>query len=106
MAVWTVICEPVSVNTETGKNRGGLRVILTDGVQEHEMSRVGFARRNSRNPGQSFEVQLQQELDKAYEAAATVNELHEELEELMNEAARKARDRIREVLGNPSKALV
>lgn len=106
MKEWTVICEPVANNEPGKKNRGGLRVILTDGDREHELSRVAFARRNSRNPDESFVVQLQHELDKAYEVAATVNELMGEFERLQEEASRKARDLVREVLGNPSKALV
>lgn len=104
---WTVICEPVSNRSDdTVRNRGGLRVLLTDGEHEHEICRVGFARQNTRNPNESFEVQLQKELDKAYEAAVTVNELQEQLEAARADAYRKARDRIRDILGNPSKALV
>lgn len=104
---WTVICEPVSNRSDdTVRNRGGLRVLLTDGEHEHEICRVGYARQNTRNPDESFEERLQKELDKAYEAATTVNELQSELEAAREEAYRKARDRIREVLGNPSRALV
>ena len=81
-------------------------MLLTDGETEHEISRVAFVRRNSNNPRASFEVALQLELDKAQEAATTLNEMQQEFEALQAEAAERAHARIKEILGAPSKVLV
>lgn len=99
---WTVVCEVVDDTTPKGKNRNSLAVLLTDGVDRHEIVRVAFVRANSNNPKAEFGDELQRQLDKAQECAATINELHEYLEELRGEAAQHAAIRIRGILGKPS----
>lgn len=110
---WTVITEPRGDNPDDGhtvadrrnKNTSGLAVVLTDGDIKHECSRVAFVRENSRHPDTPFEVQLQIELDKAEEAAATLNEMLVEFEAIRMDAQNKARERIREILGDEVPAL-
>lgn len=81
---WYVVCDPVSRNGEreapegeSGKseerNDGGLSVVLTDGTNKREVSRVAFVRRRSSNRKTSFKRQLQTEIRKAEEAAEEIN---------------------------------
>lgn len=100
MAAWTVICEPVS-NNANYKNKGGLVVLLTDGEHRHEVSRVSFTRRHSRNPEVAFDEQIQAEVAKAEEAAQIVNALLDDLERQQAEAVMAVRDRLHELLGKP-----
>lgn len=90
-----------SAATARGFNRSGLRVVLTDGEETWEVSRVAFIRRNSRNPETDFPAALDAELDRAAEAADALNAAMDEAESARSEAAEKARARVREILGPP-----
>lgn len=56
-------------------NVGGIIVLLTNGSAEQEVSRVAWVRRASENPEVTFKDQLDREIQKANEAAATLNEV-------------------------------
>jgi hypothetical protein len=99
--MWCVVCDYVNDTLENGVVRNALRVNLSDGSDELECCRVGLVRRNTRNPDVEFTAQLQVELDKADECAITLNALDEELERIRAEAAKKARTRVREIMGPP-----
>lgn len=62
-------------DTQVGKNTGGLVIYVTNGASKDEVSRVGFIRRNTKNPRVTFEKQLDAELAKARKAAQKINEL-------------------------------
>lgn len=100
MGVWTVVLKPISDNPTSG-----LAVFLTDGEEEREMSRVAFQRRNSLHAKTGLAQQLENEMARADEAAAIVNELQEECERLQRDATRRARERITELLGQPSEEM-
>jgi hypothetical protein len=70
---WKVDVVPEGKND--GKNEGGLVIYLTNGDKNEEVCGVGFIRRNSGNPKEEFEPQLDQEIAKAQAAARTINEL-------------------------------
>jgi hypothetical protein len=85
---WTIICKPEGRNGAAapealaaaepgeavqGENQGGMVIYLADGSSRHEVSRVGFVRRNSKNPKVKFEDQLDKELAKAYKSAEMLN---------------------------------
>lgn len=53
---------------------GGMVIYVTDGSVKHEVSRVGFNREFSANPNRSFQETLNEELEKAREAARIINE--------------------------------
>lgn len=99
---WCVITEAVDVQAGNGKNRSALVVMITDGVANIELSRVGMVRRNSKHPDTPFLDQLQLELDKAQECARTINELEQYLVELRVEAEDHARKRVADIVGRPS----
>lgn len=105
---WSVICRPAEGNPKgNGRNLGGLVVLLADGAdeEEHEVTRVAFTRRRSRNPNVPFEEQLQVELEKARRAAEALTALEREYETLREEERAKAREEIRELLGPTPKGL-
>jgi hypothetical protein len=95
--MWRVICKPVEDNPQSG-----LAVILTDGEEERETTRVGFLRDKSKHAKVGFAKQLQAELDKAEEAATTINELYEEAQRAEAEARERAMEKLREILGDPT----
>jgi hypothetical protein len=99
---WTVVTEAVDVQAGNGENRSALVVLLTDGTARIELSRVGMIRRNSKNPDTPFADQLQIELDKAQECAATINELERYYDELRAEAEDHARVRVADIIGKQS----
>lgn len=99
---WCVVTEAEDVVAGNGKNRSALVVMLTDGITKIECSRVGMVRRNTKNPDTPFPDQLQIELDKANEAAATINELEAYLEELRLEQVAHARRRVKDIIGKTS----
>lgn len=76
---WKVVLKPEgdrnAVN-EDEKNEGGIVVQLLDtaGNYRQEVSRVGYARRHSRNPDVPFDDQLKTEWDKAKVACDLLNE--------------------------------
>lgn len=96
MAEWTVICLPVS----DANKQSGIAVVLTDGDERHEVSRVAFARRDSEDPACPFEDKLLAEVAKGDSAADTMNDLIEELERLQYIARADAHEKLRAVLGN------
>ena len=56
-------------------NVGGIIVLITNGTTTQEVSRVAWVRRASENPEVPFKEQLDREIQKANEAAATLNEV-------------------------------
>lgn len=99
---WTVVVQPRTDNL--GKNKGGLVVALTDGDASHEVSRVAYVRRNSKNPDVEFGDQLDAEIEKAQRAADAVNDYLDELERAEDERVVKAREKVREILGREPRA--
>lgn len=81
---WRVVCEPVGTNpgllkkaaSEAGlaENTGGMVIYLVnaDGVKE-EVSRVAYVRRNAKNPKNSFDKQLDIEMEKAEKSIEILN---------------------------------
>lgn len=101
MKEWIVACKPtMDSNYKTGgKNTGGLVVYLTDGEDWREVTRVAYARQDSRNPEIPFEDQLQEELEKAGEACDVLNETLDELARVEESQVADAKKRIDEILG-------
>jgi hypothetical protein len=85
-STWRVVAEPegnnpglldkakAALSNQEG-NTGGMIIYVTNGTLKEEVSRVGFVRRNTKNPKTSFENQLRKELDKARTAATSINDL-------------------------------
>lgn len=64
-----------SSEPEQGLNEGGMIVYVTNANgAKQEVSRVGFVRRNSKNPKVPFDKQLRAEIDKARAAVGALNE--------------------------------
>lgn len=105
---WTVVAEPVAANpSKTDGNEGGLIIKLRRGEdEEFETTRVGYARRNSKNPDTLFEDQLKIEMGKADMAAEILNDLQAEQQRLMAIAYEEARTKIKELLGTPERVMV
>lgn len=97
---WGVILVPVEDNPLSG-----LAVVLTDGDERSEVSRVGYQRKDTNNPGADLAQQLEAEIEKADAAAEIVNDFQAECDRLQAEAAERARERLRAILGEPSKEL-
>jgi hypothetical protein len=75
---WHVVQEPVGENpSPDGKNMSGVVIYITDGVRKVEVSRVGFVRRNTVNKTIGFRRALKQQLDRAYDAVLSLNDLFE-----------------------------
>lgn len=86
---WQVVMEPHGNNpgfikraaAEAGitdanpENTGGIIIYIQNGTEKHEVSRVAFVRRASKNPDMSFKKQLRHEKEKADAAVAALNEL-------------------------------
>jgi hypothetical protein len=75
---WRVHLVPEGKNpSETGKNQSGLIVYVWDGKDfdgsKQEVSRVGWVRRNSKNPKTTFVRQLEKEVKKAQAACTVMN---------------------------------
>lgn len=105
---WTVIAEPVAANpSATDGNEGGLIIKLKRGDdEEFETTRVGYVRRNSKNPDVDFDVQLKIEMGRADIAASILNDLQAEQQRLLSIAYEEARDKIKELIGTPERVMV
>jgi hypothetical protein len=91
--MWEVKTKPVPDNPSAeGKNESGVVVILTDGSQEVETSRVLFVRRNARNKSVGFKRQLLKELDKAYEAVEVLNDAYVDKDQADHQKAEQVED--------------
>lgn len=86
---WVVALRPEGMNE--GTNNGGLVISLTDGDVTHEVSRVLFVRRNSRNRNATFKNKLIEEIHKARLAADFLNEHDVDVTELKDELAERRR---------------
>lgn len=75
---WKVVMEPqgrreeelpkgAKEGTEV-PNKSGMILYLVGPTGKHEISRVGFIRRNSKNPEASFDEQLDKEVEKVRKA--------------------------------------
>jgi hypothetical protein len=69
--------QPASGETVQGENQTGMVIYLVEGGARREISRVGFARRNTKNPKVKFEDQLEKELAKARKSRDLLNSLAE-----------------------------
>lgn len=105
---WTVVTEPVAANpSKKDGNEGGLIIKLKRSEdEEFETTRVGYVRRNSKNPDNSFENQMAIELERAQLACDTLNDLQAEQQRLMQIAYEEARTKIKELIGRPSRVMV
>lgn len=64
------------IGKNDGKNEGGVVLYVQSGSYgRQEVSRVGWIRRNTKNPDVSFEAQLKAEVAKAKQAISEMNEL-------------------------------
>lgn len=99
MSDWGVIMRPVRQDSGS-VSYGGLALLLTDGADEHEVSRVAFARDKSKSPKAEFGDALQQEIAKAEEAADLINDYEQKTEAARQIAVSEAQDRIREIMGS------
>lgn len=71
---YKIVAEAIGSN-ENKKNEGGLVIKLYHGSHGmQEVSRVGYIRRNTKNPKVSFDDQLTAELDRARAALRLLNE--------------------------------
>lgn len=102
---WVVVCRPVAV-VRKKKNESGLSILLRKGNLVREVARVAFARANAPNPEVSFVDALQDALDRAEEAVATLNEMDREFDKIRVEAVKAAQVRIDELFGNTGVRLV
>jgi hypothetical protein len=71
--------QPASGETVQGENQTGMVIYLTEGApaRRREISRVGFVRRNTKNPKVKFDDQLEKELGKARKSRDLLNSLAE-----------------------------
>jgi hypothetical protein len=72
--------QPASGETVQGENQTGMVIYLTEegtGSAKREISRVGFVRRNTKNPKVKFDDQLEKELGKARKSRDLLNSLAE-----------------------------
>lgn len=83
--MWRIICRPEGKNpgcldpgSEEDKNMGAMIVLLTSDMNadEQEIARVGWIRRNTRNPDVTLEDMLPRVLDTARLVATTLNDLN------------------------------
>jgi hypothetical protein len=79
---WKIVFEPEGKTTymdpdgddDEGRNEGAMKVLLVNGSFREEVSRVGFVRRNSKNPDAEYAEQLAKEYDKAQASLRVLNE--------------------------------
>lgn len=71
--------QPASGETVQGENQTGMVIYLVEenGSGKREISRVGFVRRNTKNPKAKFDDQMEKELGKARKARDILNSLAE-----------------------------
>lgn len=110
MNEWLVDLKPHAQNpgSRSKRNEGGLAIALRradwdQGMESLEVTRVAYARQNSRNPAVAFEDQLQEEIVKAQEVCEKLNDFEDERDRLIAEARMAAREQIAEILGAPQK---
>jgi hypothetical protein len=96
MIEWSVVCEPRSPNRE-GDGTGGVVVYLMRETTLVEVSRVGFVRSQTADPDTAFQEKLVEVVDRAQEAADTINDLMVEHQRLIDLADEEATARIREI---------
>lgn len=90
MSRWKVVLEPRDENPseETGgQNVGGIVIFLDDGNDKHEVSRVAYVRRNSKNSRVSFKKQLAMEVEKAQISAEELNRSVSERERILSSSS-------------------
>jgi peptide subunit release factor 1 (eRF1) len=77
---WEIVCKPEgkteyrNPDEEYGVNMGAMRVLLVNGDFRDEVSRVGFVRRNTKNPDTGYKEQLHKEVDKARASVEILND--------------------------------
>jgi hypothetical protein len=82
---WNIVCEPEGKTTymnpdgddDEGRNEGAMKVLLVNGSSREEVARVGFVRRNSKNPDKAYSDVL---TDVVETARASVKLLNEQFE--------------------------
>lgn len=98
---WAVVCRPVDDGTDKTA-KPALAVALTDGVAEIDVAHVAFLRRQGKDKEVPFDRKLQEILDVAHEAATTINEFEEYLDELRTEQTAMAQRRVEGIIGKVS----
>lgn len=103
---WQVAIEPAR-SDEGGKNLAGLQLVLVapsgDQWDNVPVTRVAFARANSRHPDVPFDEQMDIELAKAQEAADVINTYLDERERDAVEAFDAVKGKVREIIGRARK---
>jgi hypothetical protein len=102
---WDVVMEPVGENGRpANESTTGIGIYLTANGAKKEMSRVAFVRRYAEAKSHKvkpFKRQLKEELEKAYDAAATMNAINANVQELrtqLDHAEREAASRLESLL--------
>jgi hypothetical protein len=79
---WKVVMEPqgtrlpdVEKEGEEVPNKSGMILYLVGPTGRHEITRVGFIRRNTKNPEVPFEEQLDKEVEKVRKAMGFLGEI-------------------------------
>ena len=98
---WSVILKPA----ELGVIVAMVNPDDEDG-EDYEVSRVAYARRNSKNPDTVFDQQLTEELRKAELAADEINALWDDFMEAKWQEIQAERKKLRELLGPKPKKMV
>lgn len=104
MKEWSVVLRPVAAEVKLKGSRNkskvkGLALMLTDGYQESEISRVAFQRPASNNPDEDFIAVLDIKLDQAQDVVELMNEFEQERERMEKDRDWEAGEKIREILG-------
>lgn len=80
--MWNIIAKPEGRFTEPEDDEDGehannshVKIMLVQGMQSEVISRVGFARRNTKHPDVEFHVQMRHEYEKACKARDLMAEL-------------------------------
>lgn len=102
MIAWAVLMRAANGRDESGESITGVAVLITDGTNEWEISRVAFNRRVSANPGKMFDTVLREEMEKAQTAADVMNDALDDFDRAKADAQYQWREKIREVLGEPA----
>lgn len=106
MDFWRTTIDPTQQDPATGDvapgKYTGLVVSVVKGTGDpYEVSRVSFNRRVAKNPDVPFVDALTAEIEKADSACDALNDFEAEDDRLREQAEVAAREKIREILGEP-----
>lgn len=77
---WQIVCKPTGdyplrrADEGEDENRSHMEVTLTNGAFVETVCRVGFARRNTKNPDVLFKTQLDTDVENARTAVKLLND--------------------------------